>query len=110
MPADKVIRTTSDSYNIILVQWSKEVFVKVKNIMTNEEEFNEFIKKVDKELKFRISKYIYNKRQIITFDNAKFHKKDRIVKTVKLLNWIVFTFPSYSPEFQFQFLKVKLVR
>ena len=56
MPADRVIRTTSDSYNIILAQWNKEVFVKVKNTMTNEEEFNEFIKEVDKELKFRISK------------------------------------------------------
>ena len=98
MPADRVIRTTSDSYNIILAQWNKEVFVKIKNTMTNEEEFNEFIKEVDKELKFRISKNTYNKRLIIMFDNAKFHKKDRIVKTVKLLNWIVFTFPPYSPE------------
>ena len=32
------------------------------------------------------------------FDNAKFHKTDRIVKIVKLLNWIVFTFPLFSPE------------
>ena len=77
MPADRVIRTTSDLYNIILAQWNKEVFVKVKNTMTNEEEFNEFIKEVDKELKFRISKNTYNKRLIIMFDNAKFHKTDR---------------------------------
>ena len=46
MPADRVIRTTSDSHNIILTQWNKEVFVKVKNTMTNEEEFNEFIKEL----------------------------------------------------------------
>ena len=32
------------------------------------------------------------------FDNAKFNKTDRIVKTVKLLNWIVFTFQPYSSE------------
>ena len=48
MPADRVIRTTSDSYNIILAQWNKEVFAKVKKIMTNEEEFNGFIKEVIK--------------------------------------------------------------
>ena len=30
--------------------------LRLKNTMTNEEEFNEFIKEVDKELKFRISK------------------------------------------------------
>ena len=56
MPEDRVIRTTSDSYNINLAQWNKEVFAKVKYTMTNEEEFNEFIKEVDKELKIRISK------------------------------------------------------
>ena len=86
MPADRVIRTTSDSYNIILAQWNKEVFFKVKNTMTNEEEFNEFIKEVDKKLKFEISKNTYNKRLIIMFDNAKFHKTDKILKTVKMLN------------------------
>ena len=32
------------------------------------------------------------------FDNAKSHQTDRIVKTVKLQNWIIFTFPPYSPE------------
>ena len=37
------------------------MFVKVKNTMTNEEEFNEFIKEVDKELKSRISKKIQQK-------------------------------------------------
>ena len=47
------------------------------------------------------------------FDNAKFHKTDRIVKTVKLLNWIVFTFPPYSPELNeaehtFEVIKSKL--
>ena len=31
MLADRVIKITSDSYNIILAQWNKEVFVKVKN-------------------------------------------------------------------------------
>ena len=73
--------------------------LKLKNTKINEEEFNEFIKEVDKELKFRISKYTYNKRLKIMFDNDKFKKKtDRIVKTVKLLNWIVFTCPPYSHE------------
>ena len=53
---------------------------------------------MDKELKFKISKNTYNKWLIIMFDNAKFHKTDRIVKTVKFLNWIVYTFPPYSPK------------
>ena len=66
--------------------------------MTNEEEFNRFIKEVDKELKFRISKNTYNKRLIIMFDNPILNKTYRIVKSVKLLNWIVFTFQPYTPE------------
>ena len=51
-----------------------KMFVKVKNTMINEDELNEFIKRVDKELKFRILKNTYNNRLIIMFDNSKFHK------------------------------------
>ena len=54
MPSYRVIRTTSDSYNITLAQWNKEVFDLVKNTMTNDDNFNEFIQEVDKELKFKI--------------------------------------------------------
>ena len=32
------------------------------------------------------------------FDNAKLNKTDRIVKTVKLINLTIFSFPSHSLE------------
>ena len=37
------------------------------------------LKEVDKELNFRISKYLYNTILLIMFDNAKLNKTDRIV-------------------------------
>ena len=58
IPEDWVIRTTSDSYKIILAQRNKGVFLYFKNTMTNEEDFNEFIKEVDNEFIFRINKTI----------------------------------------------------
>ena len=31
-------------------------------------------------------------------DNARIHKTDKIIKLIKENEWVVFTFPPYSPE------------
>ena len=53
---------------------------------------------LDKELRIRIDQNRYEKRMIVIYDNASIHKTKKVKIKIKMLNWVVFTIPPYSPE------------
>ena len=71
---DRIIRTSSERFNVIAAQWRKEVYFMLKRSSTKEEQFKEFLMQLDNQLRFRLSKNTYEKRMVIIFDNASIHK------------------------------------
>ena len=70
----------------------------MKSKTTNEDQFCEFIKLLDKQLKSRLAKITYERRMVVMFNNASIHKTKEVKLLVKKLGWIVFTIPPHSPE------------
>ena len=76
---DRIIRTSSERFNVIAAQWRNEVYFMLKRSSTKEEQFKEFLMQLDNQLRFRLSKNTYEKRMVIIFDKASIHK----TKTIK---------------------------
>ena len=70
----------------------------MKSKTTNEDQFCEFIKLLDKQLISRLAKITYERRMIVMFDNASIHKTKEVKFLVQKLVLVVFTIPPYSPE------------
>ena len=70
----------------------------IKGKTTNEDQFWDFLKQIDKELRLRLTKATYERRMVVMFDNASIHKTKEVKLLVKKLRWVVFTIPSYSPK------------
>ena len=96
--AERVIRPSSQRFNVIAAQWNKEAYFMMKSNTTNDNQFWDFIKLLDLELKSRLAKITYERRMIVMFDNASIHKTKEVKFLVKKLGWVVFTIPPYSPE------------
>ena len=110
---DRIIRTSSERFNVIADQWRKEVYFMLKRSSTKEEQFKEFLMQLDNQLRFRLSKNTYEKRMVIIFDNASIHKTKGVKLLIKKLKWVAFTIPPYSPELNqiehtFGILKTKI--
>ena len=113
--AEHAIRPSSQRFNVIASQWNKETYFMIKSRTTNEDQFWDFLKQIDKELRLRIAKATYERRMIVMFDNASIHKTKEVKLLVKKLGWVVFTIPPYSPglnqiEHTFGILKSKISR
>ena len=72
--AESVIRPSSQRFNVIAAQWNKEAYFMMKSKTTNEHQFCEFIKLLDKQLISRLAKITYERRMVVMFDNASIHK------------------------------------
>ena len=110
---DRIIRSSSERYNVIAAQWRKKVYLMLKRSTTKEEQFKEFLIQLDNELRFRLAKNTYEKRMVIMFDNASIHKTKAVKQLIKKLKWVAFTIPPYSPELNqiehtFGILKTKI--
>ena len=57
----------------------------MKSKTTNEDQFCEFVKLLDKQHKSRISKITYERRMVVMFDNADIHKKNEVKLLLKKL-------------------------
>ena len=57
--AERVIRLSSQRFKVIAAQWNKEAYFMMKNNITNDNQFWEFIKLLDQELKSRLAKITY---------------------------------------------------
>ena len=90
---DRIIRTSSERFNVIAAQWRKEVYFTLKRSSTKEEQFKEFLMQLDNQLRFRLSKNTYEKSMVIIFDNASIHKTKTIKLLIKKLKWVAFTIP-----------------
>ena len=113
--AERAIRHSSQRFNVIAAQWNKEAYFMIKSKTTNEGQFWDFLKQIDKELRYRLAKPTYERRMVVMFDNASIHKTKEVKLLVKKLKWIVFTIPPYSPELNqiehtFGILKSKISR
>lgn len=97
-PPSKMIRDGSHRYNAIAAQWHDYVYFELKEEMSTEVYFTDFIRKVYKQLQHTISKSQLSKRTVVVFDNARIHKTERVRQVIKDYNLIVFTIPPYSPE------------
>ena len=95
---ERVIRPSSQRFNVIAAQWNKEAYFMIKSKTTNEDQFWDFLKQIDKELILRLAKTTYERRMVVMFDNASIHKTKEVKLLVKKLRWVVFTIPPYSPE------------
>ena len=96
--AERVIRPSSQRFNVIAAQWNKEAYFMMKSKTTKKDQFWEFIKLLDKQLISRLAKITYERRMVVMFDNASIHKTKEVKLLVKKLGWVVFTIPPYSPE------------
>ena len=113
--AERVTRPSSQRFNVIAAQWNKEAYFMMKSKTTNEDQFCEFIKLLDKQLKSRLAKITYERRMVVMFDNASIHKTKEVKLLVKKLGWVVFTIPPYSLELNqiehtFGILKSKMLK
>ena len=63
-PAAKVIRETTNRYNSIAAQWSKNVYFILKNHTSNEESIWDFIKMLMKQLSLTVNKEQLKKRTV----------------------------------------------
>ena len=54
-----------------------------KSMTTNYDQFCDFIKLLDKELRSRLTKITYERRMIIMLDNVSIHKKNEIKLLIK---------------------------
>ena len=95
---DRIIRTSSERFNVIAAHWKKEAYYMLKRSTTKEDQFKEFLMKLNNELRFRLTKNTYEKRMVIIFDNASVHKTKEVKLLIKKLKWVAFTIPPYSPE------------
>ena len=96
--AERVIRPSSQRFNIIAAQWNKEAYFMMKRKTTSDDQFWDFINLLDNELQSRLAKTTYERRMVVMFDNASIHKTKKVKLLVKKLRWVVFTIPPYSPE------------
>ena len=96
--AEWVIRPSSQRFNMIAAQMNKETYFMMKSNTTNDNQFWNFIKLLDQELKSRLAKITYERKMIVMFDNASTHKTKEVKFLVKKLGWVVFTIPTYSSE------------
>ena len=62
--AERFIRPSSQRFNDIATQWNKEAYFMMKNKTTNEDQFCEFVKLLDKQLKSRLAKITYERRMV----------------------------------------------
>ena len=79
---DRIIRKSSEKYNVIAAEWRKEVYFMLKGSITKEEQFKEILMQLDNELRFRQAKNTYEKIMVIMFDNVSIHK------TRAVINWL----------------------
>ena len=96
--AERVIRPSSQRFNIIAAQWNREAYLMMKSKTTKENQFCGFIKLLDMQLKSRLAKITYERRMVVMFENACIHKTKEVKLLIKKLGWIVFTILPYSPE------------
>ena len=68
----------------------------MKSKTTNKDQFYEFVKLLDKQLKSWLAKITYERRMIVMFDNASIHKTKEVMLLIKKFGWIVFTILPYS--------------
>ena len=81
--AERVIRPSFQRFNVITAQWNKEAYFMTKSKTTNEDQFSEFIKLLDKQLQSRLAKITYKRRMVVIFDNASIHKTQEVKLLVK---------------------------
>ena len=56
------------------------------------------MKILDKQLKLRLAKIIYDRRMVVMFDNTSIHKTKEVKILVMKLGSVAFTIPPYSSE------------
>ena len=99
---DEMLNVLSDRvhlrFNVIAAQWNKEAYFMMKSKTTNKNQFWEFIKLLNKQLKSRLAKITYERRMVVMFDNASIHKTKGVKLLVEKLGWVVLTIPPYSSE------------
>ena len=105
--AERVIRPSSQRFNVIAAQWNKEAYFMMKSKTTNEDQFRDFIKLLDKELRSRLAKITYERRMVVMFDNVSIHKTKEVKLLVKKLGWVVFTISPYS---RFHHIHLSLIK
>ena len=96
--AERVIRPSSQRFNVIAAQWNKEAYFMMKRKTTSDNQFWDFINLLDNEPQSRLAKTTYERRMVVMFDNASIHKTKKVKLLVKKLRWVVFSIPPYSPE------------
>ena len=96
--AERVIRPSSQRFNVIVAQWNKEAYFMMKRKTTSDNQFWDFINLLDNEPRSRLAKTTYERRMVVMFDNASIHKTKKVKLLVKKLRWVVFSIPPYSPE------------
>ena len=77
---ERVARPNTERLNVIAAQWNNEAYFIIKSETTKEEQFNNFAKQLDIELRNIIAKSTYQNRLIVMFDNASINK----TKAVKI--------------------------
>ena len=80
---DRFIRKSSERFNVIAVQWRKEVYFMLKRSTTKEDQLKNFWMQLDNELRFRLAKNTYEKRMVIIFDNTSIHKTKSVKQLIK---------------------------
>ena len=83
--AERVIRPSSQRFNVIAAQWNKEAYFIMKSNTKNDNKFWDFIKLFDQELKSRLAKITYERRMIVMLNNVSFHKTKEVKVLVKKL-------------------------
>ena len=96
--AERVIRPSSQRFNVIAAQWNKEAYFMMKRKTTSDNQFWDFINLLDNEPRSRLAKTTYERRMVVMFDNASIHKTKKVKLLVKKLRWVAFSIPPYSPE------------
>ena len=83
--AERVIRPSSQRFNMIAAQWNNEAYFMIKARQLIKINFESFIKLLDQELKSRLAKITIERRMIVMFDNASIHKTKEVKFLVKKL-------------------------
>ena len=96
--AERVVRPSSQRFNVITAQWNKEAYLMMKSNTTNNNQFWDFIKLLDQELESRLAKITNEKRMIVMYNNTSIYRKKVVKYLVKKLRLVVFTILPYLLE------------
>ena len=112
-PNAKVIRSSTERYNLVASQWENHVYLMIKSGTLNEGSEQWFIGLLLKQLELTIRKKQWRQELHFLIDNARKHRTNKIINKIKKIIMVVFTFPSYTCELNeiehtFESLKSKI--